>query len=76
MSYQESPEETSAREREYLVNWMRCVLFEKKDIREQQAFMAKVAMSAAHHNITLDELRKLNEKKPPDFDITGAITKK
>ena len=61
----ESPEAVKMRERKYLVDWMRRIIFEKSDINAQKAFMAKVAMSAAHHNITLEELLTLNQKEPP-----------
>ncbi|MDL2313593.1 hypothetical protein LJC36_01275 [Desulfovibrio sp. OttesenSCG-928-C14] len=52
----ETPEETKARERDYLVRWMRGVIAEKPDISQQKAFMAKVDSVASHHGITLEEL--------------------
>ena len=60
----ETPEETKARERVRMVNWMRSVLKEKDTPAERKAFMAKVHASARYHGITLEELMEgLDEKK-------------
>ena len=52
----ETPEETRARERVRMVNWMRGVLKEKDTPAAKKAFMAKVHASAKYHGITLEEL--------------------
>jgi hypothetical protein len=49
-------EDTSERERAYLVSWMRNVIAGKKTLTEKKAFMAKVNSVAIYHNITLEEL--------------------
>lgn len=56
----ETPEEIKARERVYLVNWMRGVVAEKPTPAEQKAFMSKVHAVATQHGITLEELLALN----------------
>ena len=58
---QETPEEIKARERHYLVNWMRSVMAEKKTDQARKAFMSKVHSAAAHHGITFEELMKNEE---------------
>ncbi len=55
-NHRETPVETKARERAYLVKWMRSVLAEKEDLAAQKAFMAKVDAVVTHHGITLEEL--------------------
>ena len=52
----ETPEEIKARERRYLVDWMRRVVHEKSTLQEQKAFLSKVHSVANHHGITLEEL--------------------
>lgn len=52
----ETPEEIKARERRYLVDWMRRVVREKNTVQEQKAFLNKVHSVASHHGISLEEL--------------------
>ncbi len=54
----ETPEETRARERVRMVNWMRGVIAEKPGQAERKAFMNKVQASASYHGITLEELEQ------------------
>ena len=54
----ETPEETRARERVRMVDWMRGGIAEKPGRAERKAFMNKVQASAAYHGITLEELEQ------------------
>lgn len=62
----ETPEETRARERVRMVNWMRGVIAEKPGQAERKAFMNKVQASAAYHGITLEELERDLPENTPD----------
>lgn len=62
----ETPEETRARERGRMVNWMRGVIAEKPGRAERKAFMNKVQASAAYHGITLEELERGLPENAPD----------
>ena len=52
----ETPEEIRARERKYLIDWMRRVLSEKNTPQEKKAFLNKVHSVAGYHGITYEEL--------------------
>ncbi|MDD2967038.1 MAG: hypothetical protein PHN64_06090 [Desulfovibrionaceae bacterium] len=52
----ETPEEIRARERAYLVRWMRSVVAHQPEVQGRKAFMNKVHSVASHHGITLEEL--------------------
>jgi len=59
----ETPEETKARERRYLVAWMKRVMAEKPDAASRKAFLDKVHYVARYHGITYEELIEDIEQK-------------
>ncbi|WP_175549007.1 hypothetical protein [Desulforamulus aeronauticus] len=48
-------ESSKATQREYIVNWMKEVMAEKKDISEKKAFLAKLKTICDYHGISLEE---------------------
>ncbi|TGE31113.1 hypothetical protein [Desulfosporosinus sp. Sb-LF] len=52
----ETEEDTRARERDYIVKWMKGLTTEMESISEQKAFMAKLNAICTYHSITLEEL--------------------
>ena len=59
--YMESVQKEASKEtqRKYIVNWMKEVMAEKKDVSEKKAFLAKLKTICDYHDISLEELEEL-----------------